>query len=83
LREQEKENKDFYRVQISAIDALEIEKIKSVLPYLRNDRPLAKAIWECYYRNPTNDLVGRIVGAGRRTGIYKITSLLDNRIYIG
>lgn len=83
LREQEKENKDFYRVQISAIDALEIEKIKSILPYLRNDRPLAKAIWECYYRNPTNDLVGRIVGAGRRTGIYKITSLLDNRIYIG
>ena len=50
---------------------------------MRNGRPIAKAIWECYYRNATTDLLGRVVGAGTQTGIYKITCLLDNKIYIG
>lgn len=83
VRDQEEENKDFFKINISNIDLLEIEKIKSVLPYLRNGRPIAKAIWECYYRNPTSDMVSRVIGAGKRSGIYKITNQLDKRVYIG
>lgn len=84
IREEEKKQKlTFYTLGLSEIDIQEIQKIREVLPYLRNGRPIAKAIWECYYRNATTDLLGRVVGAGTQTGIYKITCLLDNKIYIG
>lgn len=84
IREQEKkENTAFYTIGLTEIDTREIEKLRAVIPYLRNSRPICKAIWEYYYRNLTTDLVNRIVGAGTHTGIYKITCLLDNKIYIG
>lgn len=84
IREQEKkENATFYTVGLSELDIQEVKKIKEIIPYLRNGRPLSKAIWECYYRNPTTDLVNRVVGAGTHTGIYRITCTLDDRIYIG
>ena len=80
---QSEENKDFYKIDISNIDALEIEKMRSILPFLRNPRPIIKAIWESYYRTPTGDMINRVVGKQSLTGIYKITSLLDGRVYIG
>lgn len=84
IREEEKKNNiSFYTVGLSDVDIQEVKKIREVIPYLRNGRPIAKAIWECYYRNATNDLVNRVVGAGTHTGIYRITCLLDNKIYIG
>ena len=84
IRDQEKkENIAFYTIGLTEIDTHEIEKLRAVIPYLRNSRPICKAIWEYYYRNLTTDLVNRIVGAGTHTGIYKITCLLDNKIYIG
>jgi predicted GIY-YIG superfamily endonuclease len=84
IRDQEKkENIAFYTIGLTEIDTREIEKLRAVIPYLRNSRPICKAIWEYYYRNLTTDLVNRIVGAGTHTGIYKITCLLDNKIYIG
>ena len=84
IRDQEKkENTAFYTIGLTEIDTREIEKLRAVIPYLRNSRPICKAIWEYYYRNLTTDLVNRIVGAGTHTGIYKITCLLDNKIYIG
>lgn len=84
IRDQEKkENTAFYTIGLTEIDTSEIEKLRAVIPYLRNSRPICKAIWEYYYRNLTTDLVNRIVGAGTHTGIYKITCLLDNKIYIG
>lgn len=84
IREEEKKNNiSFYTLGISELDVQEIKKLREVIPYLRNGRPINKAIWESYYRNATTDLVNRIVGANTRTGIYKITCLLDNKTYIG
>lgn len=84
IREEErKNNTTFYTLGIKEIDIQEIEKIRSVLSYIRNPRAINKAIWECYYRNATTDLVNRVIGSRTETGIYKITCLLDNKIYIG
>lgn len=84
IREQEKkEQTSFYTLGISEIDIREVKKIREVIPYLRNGRPISKAIWECYYRNLATDLINRIVGPGTHTGIYRITCLLDNKTYIG
>ena len=72
-----------YKILISDIDLLEINKLREVVPYLRNARPVYKIIWEGYYRNPTNDLVSRILGNNTKTGIYCLTNTLTNMKYIG
>ena len=75
--------KNFYRIQLSEIDIDEIEKLRSVEPYLRDKEPLNKIIWKVYYEKPTNDLIGRVIGSGTHTGIYKITNIDSQKCYVG
>ena len=75
--------KNFYRIQLSEIDIDEIEKLRSVEPYLRDKEPLNKVIWKVYYEKPTNDLIGRVIGSGPHTGIYKITNIENQKCYVG
>ncbi len=83
-RAQEMNNKkDFYRLQLTDIDLKEIKKLREVEPYLRDARPLNKVIWSVYYEHPYTDLTGRIMGREKRTGIYKLTNLTNNMVYIG
>lgn len=79
----EKEQKDFYRLQLSDIDIEEIAKIRSIEPYLRQKEPLNKVIWKSYYEKPFTDLIGRVLGSKVRTGIYKITNIANGMVYIG
>ena len=74
---------NFYRIQLSDIDIDEIEKLRSVEPYLRDKEPLNKVIWKVYYEKPTNDLIGRVIGSGTHTGIYKITNIDSQKCYVG
>ena len=74
---------DFYKLQLSDVDLKEIEMLRNVAPYLRDKEPLNKVIWKCYYENPTTDLIGRVVGSGVHTGIYKITNLTNGMCYVG
>jgi len=50
---------------------------------MRNSRPISKIIWEVYFRQPTNELISRVLGNKSQCGIYKLTNLLDNKVYIG
>lgn len=81
--ELEQEQKDFYRLQLSALDIEEIQKIRSIEPYLRKKEPLNKVIWKVYYEKPYNDLIGRVVGTGIKCGIYKITHIDSGKCYVG
>lgn len=81
--ELEKEQKDFYRLQLSDLDIEEIKKIRSIEPYLRKKEPLNKVIWKVYYEKPYTDLIGRVIGNKKKTGIYKITNLINNMVYVG
>lgn len=84
MREEERKlETDKYRIILNEEDSVEIIRIRDLAPSFRNPRPLYKALWESYFRNPTNDLVLRTVGSGRQVGIYKITSLLNGMTYIG
>ena len=74
---------DFYRLQLSEVDVEEIERLRSVTPYLRDSEPLNKVIWKVYYEKPYTDLIGRVVGTGVHTGIYKITNIENQMCYIG
>ena len=79
----ERDKKDFYRLQLSAMDIEEIKKIRSIEPYLRQKEPLNKVIWKVYYEKPYNDLIGRVIGAKKKTGIYKITHIDSGKTYVG
>jgi hypothetical protein len=61
----------------------EIEMIRSIIPYLRDKESLNKIIWKVFYEKPTTDLIGRVVGSGIHTGIYKITNIDNKKCYIG
>lgn len=83
-RAEEEQNKiEFYRIQLSDIDKEEIKKLRAVIPYLREAEPLNKVIWKIYYENPTTDLIGRVIGSGIHTGIYKITNTINGKCYVG
>ena len=81
--ELERQEKDFYRLQLSDIDLEEIKRIRSIEPYLRKKEPLNKVIWKVYYEKPYTDLIGRVIGNGKHTGIYKITNIENGMCYIG
>lgn len=74
---------DFYRLVISNEDIQEIAKLREVEQYLRDKEPLNKVIWKVYYEKPYTDLIGRVVGTGIHTGIYKITNIENGMCYVG
>ena len=81
--EELKQQTDFYRIKLSETDIKEIEMLRSVIPYLRDKESLNKIIWKVFYEKPTSDLIGRVVGSGIHTGIYKITNLENQKCYVG
>ena len=81
--EEMKDQQNYYRIQLSAADVHEIELLREVEPYLRDKEPLNKVIWKCYYEKPTTDMIGRVIGSGIHTGIYKITEISSGKCYIG
>lgn len=84
-REEEKQdNINFYRLQLSDEDLQEIKKLREVVPHLRHMEPLNKVIWKTYYEKPFTDLIGRLIGSKAAVcGIYKITNLENQKVYIG
>ena len=77
------EQRNFYRLQLPKEDIEEIAKLREIIPLLRNPEPLNKVIYKVYYEKPYTSLVGRVVGAGRHTGIYKITNIENGMCYVG
>jgi hypothetical protein len=75
-REEEmREAINFYRLVIPESDLHEIAQLRAVEPYLRDREALNKVIWKVYYEKPCTDMIGRVIGNGIKTGIYKITCL--------
>lgn len=81
--EEMKNQQLFYRLQLSTDDQEEIKKLKSVIPYLRQPEILNKVIYKTYYEKPYTDLVGRVIGNRKVTGIYKITNIENQMCYVG
>ena len=83
-REEEKrQEKNFYRLVLPDSDLNEIAQLRAVEPYLRDKEALNKVIWKVYYEKPYTDLIGRVIGQGIKTGIYKITNIENQMCYVG
>ena len=75
------ENQDFYRIQLDPKDISDIEILRDVAPRLRHPEAINKIIWQNYYQKPLAELRKR---AGiENSGIYKITRLKTNEVYLG
>ena len=85
IRRQRKveEQTDFYRIQLDSDDANDIEILRSITSRLRHPEAINKVIWTGYYQKPLAELRKRLLPNGDISGIYKITRLKTNEIYIG
>lgn len=84
-RAYEKEHqKDFYRIMISEEDAAEIKRLRETARLFKDGGDaLSKVIYKVYYDKPCTDMIGRVVGNNRITGIYKITNIQNGMTYVG
>ena len=77
------EQQDFYRIQLDPNDKDDVEILRSVAPRLRHPEAINKVIWTGYYQKPLAELRKRLLINGDISGVYKITRLKTNEIYIG
>lgn len=83
-RQEEMEtNRSFYMLQIGEFDKEDIKQLRTIEPMLHNKEVLNKLIWSTYYQTPYKDLIGRIFGTNKVSGIYKITCISNGKTYIG
>ena len=87
VAKQKKElERDFYRIHIDDIALSDIAKLKPVAMQLSKPVILYKLIYEIYYKTQLEELFKRLAAESDpegKGGIYKITNINDNRIYIG
>ena len=81
--EEKRQEKNFYRLVIPESDLHEITQLRAVEPFLRDREALNKVIWKVYYEKPYTDMIGRVIGTGVKTGIYKITNIENQMCYVG
>lgn len=73
-----------YNLRLSDGDRLEVADLQAIATrYPRVRQVVLKAIYDIYYAPEVKKLVSRIVGDSRVMGIYRISSRIDGRIYIG
>jgi outer membrane murein-binding lipoprotein Lpp len=82
-QEEMKTQSEFYKLQISIEDLDDICELKQVEKRLSKKEVLNKLIYKVYFEKPYTDLIGRVVGKEVKTGIYKITNTLNQKVYIG
>lgn len=78
-----KEEQDFYRIQLDSNDKDDVELLRSMAPRLRHPEVINKVIWSGYYQKPLAELRKRLLPNGDKSGIYKITRMKTNELYIG
>ena len=77
------EQQDFFRIQLNPDDTNDIELLRSITPRLRHPEAINKVIWTGYYQKPLAELRKRLLTNGDVSGVYNITRLKTNEIYIG
>lgn len=62
----------FHSLQMGQNTLNDIRRLEEIVPSISPEagEAIAKVIWKVYYEKPYTDLVGRVIGSGRHTGIY-------------
>ena len=76
-------NIDKYKILLSTDEKNEILAFNSIAHLILNKRNLYMFLWTNYYSKRVNELAIRVLGDKPITGIYKITNIETQQIYIG
>jgi predicted GIY-YIG superfamily endonuclease len=82
-QKQIEEQQDFYRIQLDPNEVGDIEILRDTARRLQRPEIINKIIWSGYYQKPLAELRKRLLPNGDISGVYKITRLKTNEIYIG
>ena len=83
LRQREiEENKKFYSVNLTEEEKNDIILLNSIRGKMNKTEKLDKLIYDSYIARPVNDMVKRVLGGNKPSGIYKITRS-TGEVYIG
>lgn len=77
------ENEIFYSIDVSETDQEDIAILQSMDARLHNRDVIPKLIWELFIRRPAQEMIKRVVGTEKVSGIYKITYKKTGEAYIG
>ena len=77
------EEQDFYKIRFTEADKKDIEILRPIASRLQHPEVINKIIWSSYYQKPLAELRKRLLPNGDISGIYKITRIKTNEIYIG
>lgn len=78
-----KEQQDFHRIKLSNAAIDDIKYIRSILGQVNKREVIAKVIWEAYLQVPTKEMINRVIGANKVTGVYRITDISTGECYVG
>lgn len=84
LRQQEQSDKKrFYQLQISQSQIDDIRYLYNLMPNLHVPSVVPKLIWNTYIMKPASALCSRVLPRSSVCGIYKITNLQTQQVYVG
>lgn len=78
-----KEKADFFRIMLSENDQSDLKLIASFAEQFHNKEVLNRAAFDTFIKKPMNEMIKRVLGGKSPSGIYMITNLKTNEIYIG
>lgn len=83
-REEElKNNQNYHSISLSEESVEDLKYIQSLLNKLHNKEVIAKVAWEAYIQTPTKEMLNRVVGKEKKSGIYRITNVNSKLCYVG
>lgn len=77
------EKQDFYRIQIDENSKHDIDLINEIRPQIYKFETLNKLLYDNYISKPAKEMVKRVLEGRNPSGIYKITNIETQEIYIG
>lgn len=82
--EEKRQQADFYRIKISDAEKKDIVQLKQLALNFSKPNVIYKLLYEVYYKTKLEELFKRILGDNAtKGGIYKITNINNQKIYIG
>lgn len=82
--EEKRQQIEFYKIKINENDKKDIENLKRLSSSFSRPDVLYKVIYETYYKAKLEEMFKRVLGDKKESGgIYKITNINNNKVYIG
>lgn len=84
LKEQELKDKlSFHKLSVKEDELEDIKVLERMKDSLKNKRILSQLIWSTFFQKEMTSLCNNLLGTSTIIGIYKITNLENNKVYIG